>query len=186
MSRKVRRSKGMKPKKSATIGSRLDPALRGRLDKIADRYGTTDAVMLDDALSALADYVATVRRYARPMKMVYDWERAEPEMLVAEEQAQYGAMERSEPEAEAEVFATKLASEVARHPFAIDPRMAPGFILSLRRCLFRKMEEATALSLQRSADLRQRVMAAKKELNAEQPPSPSDVPTPHPGLKSQP
>ena len=185
MSRKLRKSNGMKPKKSATIGSRLDPALRLRLDKIANRFGTSDAAMLNDALTALADYVAEARRYARPMKMVYDWDRADPEMQVEEERAQYGAMESHEPAAEAEALATKLAKEIALHPMVKDARIAPGFVLSLRRALFRKLEEASALSLQRADDLRQRVAAAKKELQGDPLPRASDVPPSYPGSKPQ-
>ncbi len=81
----------MPDKKSATIGSRLSPLLRHRLNEITRRYGPVDATMLQDALSALADYVEAAGKYARPIKMVFDHEADQFAQQVAEEQAPYGA-----------------------------------------------------------------------------------------------
>ncbi|HEX2101464.1 MAG TPA: hypothetical protein VHF69_12410 [Candidatus Synoicihabitans sp.] len=66
----------MAGKKSATIGGRIDGELRERLDRITRRFAVTDAAMLDDALTALADYVESRGRYERPMAMIFDEERS--------------------------------------------------------------------------------------------------------------
>lgn len=75
----------MAGKKTATIGSRINPLLRERLDRIAQRYRVTDAAMLDDALTALADYVESRGKYEWPMAMVYDEERAAEIAAAAED-----------------------------------------------------------------------------------------------------
>lgn len=74
----------MSDKKTGTINGRLSAGLRQRLDAISRRHGTSDAVMLEDALGALADMVEREKRYLRPMRM--DWDEV---LAVAEEQAPY-------------------------------------------------------------------------------------------------
>lgn len=71
----------MAPKKAARIGSRIDPKLRTRLDEISRRYGPNDSTMLEDALTALADYVEKNNSYRRPVMMVFDAETDEKDRL---------------------------------------------------------------------------------------------------------
>ncbi len=47
-------------------------------------------MMLEDALTALADYVERTGKYERPMRIEFDRDRAVPLQLVAEEAAPYG------------------------------------------------------------------------------------------------
>lgn len=75
--------------KNGFIGGRIGEILRGRLNKIAADYGVNDTRMLDDALSALANYVEASGRYRRPMAMVYDADAAAEWARVAEEHAPY-------------------------------------------------------------------------------------------------
>lgn len=58
--------------KGGYIGGRIGDQLRARLDEISRQYGPADTRMLEDALSALADYVEINRAYKRPIKMVFD------------------------------------------------------------------------------------------------------------------
>ena len=157
MSRKTRNSNGMKSKKSGAIGSRLDPALRSRLDKIAERYGISDATMLQDALTALADYVAEAQRYVRPMKMVFDREMAEPVTLVAEARVDFAEKERAYPVAEAEIVAQRCVELIEAHPFTTEPRMGPEFVMAVRQKLAWKMEEASTRARERAEALRRRI-----------------------------
>ena len=59
-----------KTKKTGAINGRIPAELRTRLDAIGERYGVSDAVMLADALTALADFVEAAKKYERPMRMV--------------------------------------------------------------------------------------------------------------------
>lgn len=58
--------------KEGYIGGRIGEPLRARLDEIARRFGPADTTMLEDALSALCDYVEANSAYRRPMKIVFD------------------------------------------------------------------------------------------------------------------
>lgn len=80
----------MAGKKSATIGARISDDLRRRLDDISVRYRVSDAAMLEDALTALADYVESRGKYEWPMSMVYDEARAR-ELEAAEEPGPFGS-----------------------------------------------------------------------------------------------
>lgn len=62
--------KNNRPKKSGAINGRISGGLRARLDAISERHGVGDATMLEDALTALADFVEKSGRYERPMNMV--------------------------------------------------------------------------------------------------------------------
>lgn len=59
------------------ISARLSQELRTRITAINNAYGTSDAGLLEDALSALADYVEGRGGYKRPIKIVFDAETAE-------------------------------------------------------------------------------------------------------------
>jgi hypothetical protein len=47
----------MPAKRSSSIGSRLKPPLRERLNNIVERHGTTDSAILDNLLAAFCDAV---------------------------------------------------------------------------------------------------------------------------------
>ncbi|MBC7367550.1 MAG: hypothetical protein H7343_12215 [Undibacterium sp.] len=105
------------PKKSNSIGSRLTPELRARLDEINRRYGTADATMAVDALTALADYVEREQRYVRPMVML----RAEEAALATERpQAPYEA--GPDPTAAGVAALRKKAGLPAKDQASRDPR----------------------------------------------------------------
>jgi hypothetical protein len=67
---KLRYVGDLEEKKSAAINGRISGRLRQRLDRISERYGPNDARMLEDALSALCDYVEAARKYESPMRMI--------------------------------------------------------------------------------------------------------------------
>lgn len=69
----------MSDKKDGRIGGRLPAGLRERLDAIVKTYGPMDSTMLEDALTALADYVERNKAYRRPMRMIYDGAEARDE-----------------------------------------------------------------------------------------------------------
>jgi hypothetical protein len=75
----------MEEKKGGTVNARIGTDLRRRLDEISRRWGPTDSTMVQDALSALADYVETSGKYQRPMKMVFDVDADEFQRLQAAE-----------------------------------------------------------------------------------------------------
>jgi hypothetical protein len=58
--------------KGGYIGGRIGEKLRSRLDEIERKHGPKDTTMLEDALSALADYVEKTGAYRRPMMMIFD------------------------------------------------------------------------------------------------------------------
>jgi hypothetical protein len=60
-----------KKNKDGRISGRIDGDLRARLDAISQRFGVADTVMLEDALTALADLVETRGKYERPMEMCF-------------------------------------------------------------------------------------------------------------------
>ena len=71
-------------KKTGTINGRISGELRARLDAIYARHAVGDSEMLQDALTALADYVESMGRYLRPVVMNYDDSAAN--LHVAEDQ----------------------------------------------------------------------------------------------------
>lgn len=56
--------------KTSSIGGRISDDLRRRLTAITERYGPVDTRLLEDALTALADFVEAEGRYVRPVRMV--------------------------------------------------------------------------------------------------------------------
>ena len=81
----------MAQQKAGFIGGRINGPLRIRLTRINERFGPSDTVMLEDALSALANYVERHGKYERPMRM--DLDRGglvEIPGMVAEAQGTYG------------------------------------------------------------------------------------------------
>lgn len=79
----------IKAKKGGAINGRISTELRGRLTRITERWGPNDTTMLEDALSALADYVDRHGSYERPMRMDLDTERiAHDRQLAAEAPAE--------------------------------------------------------------------------------------------------
>ena len=59
----------MREKKTAAVNTRVEPRLKERLDHITERFGVSITTQVEDALSALADYVERIGKYERPMRM---------------------------------------------------------------------------------------------------------------------
>lgn len=57
--------------KTGHISARISEPLRARITAINDVYGTNDAGLLEDAMSALADYVERRGGYKRPICVVH-------------------------------------------------------------------------------------------------------------------
>jgi hypothetical protein len=73
---KCRKVADIEQKKTGRIAGRISGDLRMRLDRITERFGAIDATMLEDSLTALADFVERLGRYERPMRMVLEGEAA--------------------------------------------------------------------------------------------------------------
>ena len=61
----------MDEKKSGTIAARIGADLQKRLEAVSHRHGVSNTMMVEDALSALADLVEREHRYIRPMRMEF-------------------------------------------------------------------------------------------------------------------
>ncbi|HVT74596.1 MAG TPA: hypothetical protein VHD61_15790 [Lacunisphaera sp.] len=68
-------------KKSSTIGSRLAPGLRERLNKIIDRHGTNDSEILNRLLPSFCDAIEEADAVRWPAVVLM----AEKQPMVAEE-----------------------------------------------------------------------------------------------------
>lgn len=73
----------MNPKKW-NVSARIDHDLHRRFKHISSRFGVSDTQMITDALEALCDYALERGRYERPMKMIFDEERASYLGMVAD------------------------------------------------------------------------------------------------------
>lgn len=99
-------------KKTGAINGRISGTLRKRLDAIFDKHRVTDAQMLEDALTALADHVEAAGKYEWPMKMVSAKDYPELDRLVQLNEAQRA----------------QETIQRARHVFFEDPATPGGLV----------------------------------------------------------
>lgn len=77
--------------KTAAFNQRIRPELRARLDRIFSNYGVPDAVIAEDVLSAVADYIEGAGGYKRPIRVVFDEAAAVIGLAAEKPQGGYGA-----------------------------------------------------------------------------------------------